>query len=169
MYTAYWQAAEHAYRHSGEWDYKSLFNALDATFLLAARSEKQSINELPPFNASAAPVLSPTDLLMAGAANARRRFADNREFFHDLAIVEAKRIDALLSTVAPDAASRPVSADCLAALTDDYRNILRRYGTTNDHDSIINHMVFLLDLLSNNDKTQDIADALRKLIAACKR
>ncbi|PPK73906.1 lecithin:cholesterol acyltransferase [Methylobacter tundripaludum] len=155
MQAAYWQAAEHTYQLSGEWDYYPLLNALDGAFLSAARDERSE------FDARAGQLSS---LLQAGTENARRRFAETRDFFHALAEVEADRIDVLwacydgrdeLSITNPDVQNRLIARYC---------DVLNRMGSVREQDSATNQLKFLIDMLPSDNTPNNIKGALRKLI-----
>lgn len=155
MQAAYWRAAEHAHQRSGEWDYYPLFNALDGDFLIAARGEHVKFNER-------ATQLS--GLLQAGAENARRRFAESRDFFHALAEVEADRIDALWACYDGRANACITQPDVLDRLIVRYCDVLKRLGSAREQDSATNQLKFLIDMLTAGDKSNKVRDALNRLI-----
>ncbi len=179
MCDAYRRAAEHARRQTGEWDYYPLFNALDGALLLAARGNAGAFDALVPDArparaaggkaarraATGLPIAQLRDLLAAGAANGQRRHADDRDFFHALAPVEAKRIEILLAALANDKTHRAASAEFFDAVVADYKDALRRNGTAREHDSVLDQPRFLLDLLPAQ-APQGLQDALHKLVAA---
>jgi hypothetical protein len=156
MRAAYWRAAEHAQQRSGEWDYYPLFNALEGEFLIAARGERAG------FDTRAAQLSS---LLQAGAENGRRRFAENRDFFHALAEVEAERIDALWACYDGRANACITSPDVLNGLIARYRDVLKRLGSAREQDSAANQLKFMIDMLPSGDKPNKVKDALKRLIA----
>lgn len=154
MQAAYWRAAEHAHERTGEWDYYPLFNALEADFLIAARGDRTH------FDRRAAQLSS---LLQAGAENARRRYAENRDFFHALAAVEAMRIDALWAAYdgRDDAAiTQPEVLNRLLAGTCD---VLKRLGGAGQQDSAINQLQFLIAMLPSGDQSNRVKEALNRL------
>lgn len=156
MRTAYWRAAEHAQQRSGEWDYYPLFNALEGEFLIAARGERAG------FDTRAAQLSS---LLQAGAENGRRRFAENRDFFHALAEVEAARIDALWACLDGRSSACITNPDVLNGLIARYRDVLKRLGSAREQDSAANQLNFMIDMLPSGDKPNKVKDALKRLIA----
>ncbi|PIU31183.1 MAG: hypothetical protein COT06_09510 [Syntrophobacteraceae bacterium CG07_land_8_20_14_0_80_61_8] len=155
MQAAYWRAAEHAHARNGDWDPYPLFNALDADFLMAARGERANFDRH---------AVQLSNLLQAGAETARRRFAENRNFFHALTAVEAMRIDALWAGYDgrdDDAITQP---EVLARLLAGYRDVLKRLGGAGEQDSAINQPRFLMDMLIAGDKSNKIKEALNKLV-----
>ncbi|PWB47082.1 MAG: hypothetical protein C3F18_12250 [Nitrosomonadales bacterium] len=155
MGTAYWRAAEHAHQCSGEWDYYPLFNALDGNFLNAARGERAG------FDGRAGQLSS---LLQAGAENGRRRFVENRDFFHALAGVEAERIDALWACYDGRSNACITRSDELNGLIARYCDVLKRLGSAREQDSVTNQLKFLIDMLPSGDKPNMVKEALNKLI-----
>jgi triacylglycerol esterase/lipase EstA (alpha/beta hydrolase family)/tetratricopeptide (TPR) repeat protein len=159
MGQAYWHAAEHARRHGGEWDYYPLFNALDGSVLAALRGENSE------FDARRGQLPA---LLQAGTENARRRYADSREFFHALAEVEAERIDALWASRDGRAAASIVNGEVLQRLTERYRDVLQRLGSAREQDSATNQLKFLVAMLpadAADEMTGAVKNSLQKLIA----
>jgi hypothetical protein len=154
MQTAYWRAAEHAHQRSGEWDYYPLFNALDADFLIAARGERAGFDER-------AARLSA--LLQAGTENARRRFSENRDFFHALAEVEAMRIDALWACYDGRGDACITHPDILNTLIARHCDVLKRLGSVSEQDSATNQLQFLIEMLTAGDKSNKVKEALTKL------
>lgn len=158
MQEAYWRAAEHARQSGGEWDYYPLFNALDGSILEAARGQRTAFDA----KKSELPLL-----LQAGRANARRRFADERDFFHALAEVEAQRIDALWACYDGRTAAGITKPDVLERLVASYRDVLARLGTASQQDSVLAQPRFLMSMLpddSRNKKAQQLRSALQALI-----
>jgi hypothetical protein len=154
MESASWEAVDLTYRNTGEWDYYPLLNALDGTFLAAARGDRSAFDTR---------MAQFPNLLQAARDNARRRFADDRSFFHALADVEADRIDALWATL--DGRSHVVITrpEILEALTGRYCNVLRRLGTAREHDSATNQLRFLIDMLPSSAKLAGLRKALTAL------
>ena len=156
MENAYWKAAKQSNKRTGSWDYNPLLNALDAAFLRAAWGEREPLAKL----AGQLP-----DLLRAAAENGRRRFADNREFFHALAEVEAERIDALWACFdANRIQARITEPDVLAKLINLYHGLLSRLGSAREHDSATNQLRFLIALLPVDEQGLAIKGALQRLI-----
>jgi hypothetical protein len=151
---AYWEAAEHGRQSSGECDYYPLFNALDADFLIAARGERSRFKER-------AAQLSA--LLREGIDNARRRFSDDREFFHALAELEADRIDALWACYDGRADACMTQPDVVERLIARYCDVLKRLGSVSEHESVVNQLRFLMDMLPAGDEPNTIREALRRL------
>jgi tetratricopeptide (TPR) repeat protein len=160
MQAAYWKAAEHAREHSGEWDYYPLFNALDGQVLVAARGERGE------FDKHAGQLAA---LLQGGVQNARRRFADNREFFHAFAEVEGQRIDALWACYDGRTDACITDDKVLDDLSVSYRNLLKRLGSAREQDSAINQLKFLIDMLPSDDEAKKVEKALRQLIERIKQ
>lgn len=155
MRKACWQAAEHARRIGGEWDYAPLFNAMDAAFLGAARGENISLD---------APEGQLANMLRLGTESARRRLAESREFVHALAEVEAERIDALWACYDGRDASCIVAGEVLKRLIDRYRDLLDCYGTTADRESTLARLRFLVAMLPRDERTKPVRGALQELI-----
>jgi hypothetical protein len=156
MQQAYWEAAQYAHHHSGEWDYYLLFNALDSGVLLAAAGDRELLKQ----HAGQLP-----GLLQGGLVNAQRRFTDSRDFFHALADIEAQRIDALWACYdGRNAAALTVEA-VRTALSGRYREILLRLGSPREQDSVTNHLQFLIDMLPSGGKSARVRAALRRLQA----
>ena len=156
MEKEYWRAAEHSYQRTGCWDYYPLLNTLDAAFLLATRGNRSRLDALAPQLAN---------LIKSAAENGNRRFADNREFFHALAEVEAERIDALWACLdgrEQHALTRP---EVLARLIGLYRNLLNHLGSVREQDSATNQLRFLVALLPQDEQGLAISGALQRLIA----
>ncbi len=155
MQTFYWQAAEHARERTGEWDYYPLFNALDGEVLMVARGERAAFDE----HASQLP-----SLLQAGVQNARRRYAENRSFFHALAEVEAQRIDALWACYDGRDEAGITNPKVLDALIVGYCDLLTRLGSARERDSATNQAKFLIVMLPSDEKASSVEKALLKLI-----
>ncbi len=162
MRKAYWEAAELAYARNGEWDYDPLFNALDADVLTAAWGERDG------FDQRAADLAS---LREAGIENAQRRFAEDRDFLHALAEVDADRIDALWACY--DGRDRVCLTDpkVLSRLIARYREVLERLGRARERDAVCNQLTFLNDMLPPDEKakTKKVKEALGKLIEGVER
>jgi hypothetical protein len=162
MCAAYWSAAKHARQHNGEWDYYPLLNALDGELLLVARG-LLSEDDLPSTKLSS--------LLQAAIENARRRFAEDRSFFHALAEVEAKRVDALWACY--DGRVTVSSNDCqglvLAALSADYVDLLKRLGSARENDSATTQQKFLIAMLPDDDKSRAVKEALQALVESIEK
>lgn len=154
MQKAYWRAADHAHQHNGEWDYYPLFNALDADFLIAARGERAGFDER-------AARLS--TLLQDGTENAKRQYAENRDFFHALAEVEAQRLDALWACHDGRADACLTQPDVLNRLIVSYCDIFKRLGSAREQDSATNQLQFLIDMLPSGDASKKVKEALRNL------
>jgi pimeloyl-ACP methyl ester carboxylesterase len=133
MNEAYWAAAESSFRKSGEWDCTLLLNALDGTFLLAARGDRSEFErrraELP-------------TLLDQARANAERRFALDRSVFHALASIQCDLVSALWASL-DDPAAAPVPSDTAKRIKD----LLARLNSPCEQDSVIRRLQFLADLL----------------------
>jgi hypothetical protein len=155
MRAAYWQSAKYAQSRSGEWDYYPLFNALDGEFLVAARGERED------FDARAAEL---PGLLQAGIANAQRRFADSRDFFHAIAGVEGQRINAVWACLDGRADDSLTDKGVSGELIIRYRGVLQRLGSVREQDSATNQLRFLIDMLPSDDRSNRVKDALRLLI-----
>ncbi len=157
MQKAYWQAAELSRQRTGNWDYSPLLNALDGAFLSGAWGDLEAIKA----HAAQLP-----ELLQAAIDNGRRRFADNREFFHALAEVEAERIDALWACYdekrTPQACLTHI--DVLNRLIARYRDLLKRLGSAREQDSATNQLRFLIALLPVNELGNRVKAALLQLI-----
>lgn len=153
MERACWEAAELTYRSTGEWDYYPLLNALDGAFLAAARGDRSAFD---------ARQTQFPDLLQAARDNARRRFADDRSFFHALADVEADRIDALWATFDGRSHAAITRPEIVQALIGRYCDVLKRLGSAREHDSASNQLRFLIDMLPSSSRPA----ALRKALAA---
>ena len=154
MQKAYWRAADHAHQHNGEWDHYPLFNALDADFLIAARGERAG------FDARAGRL---STLLQDGAENARRQYAENRDFFHALAEVEAQRLDALWACHDGRTDACLTEPDVLNRLIVSYCDIFKRLGSAREQDSATNQLQFLIDMLPSGDESKKVKETLRKL------
>jgi hypothetical protein len=155
MVKDYWLAAEHSYKRSGSWDYYPLLNALDAAFVLAARGKRTRFDEL-------APQLP--NLLKAAAENGNRRFAENREFFHALAEVEAERVDALWACLDGREHLALTATEVRTRLIGLYRSLLNRLGSAREQDSATNQLRFLIALLPEDEHGMAIRGALQRLI-----
>ncbi len=147
MQTAYWRAADLARQRKGDQDCYPLFNALDADFLIAARGDRTE------FDKRAAQLAS---LRQAGIENARRQYAENRNFFHALAEVEANRIDALWACYDGREDACITQPDVRRGLIDGYCEVLRRLGGASEQDSATNHLQFLMDMLTPGDKADKV-------------
>lgn len=156
MQQAYWEAAQYAHQHGGEWDYYPLFNALDSSVLLVAAGDRELLKrytgQLP-------------GLLQGGLSNAQRRYTDSRDFFHALAEVEAQRIDALWACYDGRNTAALTVAAVGEALGTRYRELLLRLGSPREQDSVTNHLQFLVDMLPPGGKSAKVGAALRSLKA----
>jgi hypothetical protein len=154
MQEAYWDAAEQARQRSGEWDYYPLFNALDGEVLTAAWGEHQQIAE------HAARL---SELLQAGRANARRRFAETRDFFNAIAEVEAQRIDAIWACYDGRDNAGITNASVAEELAASYRGVMRRIGSAREHDSATNQFDFMIQMLPDDDRSAEVKTALHNV------
>lgn len=154
MQDAYWRAAEHARAATGEWDYYPLLNALEGAVLSAARGERGG------FDARAGQVAG---LLRAGAENAQRRYRDERLFFHALAELDVARIDALWACYDGRDQACLTRPEVRARLRDRYCDLLRRMGCAGDHDSVINQLSFLADMLPSGGMEKQLKKDLQAL------
>jgi hypothetical protein len=106
------------------------------------------------------------ELLQAAVDNGRRRFADNREFLHALAEVEAERIDALWACY--DEKRQPQDClthiDVLNRLAARYCDLLKRLGSAREQDSVINRLRFFIALLPADEMGTKVQEALQRLI-----
>jgi hypothetical protein len=154
MENAYWQAAGHVHRLTGEWNYYPLFNALEGAWLAAARGDRGALDkragELP-------------ELLRAGQENGHRRYAEEPEFFHAGAEVDAARIDAIWAFYDSRAEAAIDRPEVLRTLTENYCDLLGRLGTANDQDSTLNQLQFLIDMLPSQGKARRVKQALVQL------
>jgi hypothetical protein len=146
MNDTYWQAAELSFRKNGEWDYAPLLNALDGAFLLAARGDRSEFErrraELPA-------------LLDQARANADRRLALDRRFFHALAGIQCDLVAALWASL-DDPAVAPVPSDTAKRIKD----LLARLGSPREQDSVIRQLRFLADLLPAKHSAKSALAAL---------
>ena len=155
MREAYWESARLTFRNTGEWDYYPLFNALDGGFLVAARGERAE------FDAHAGEL---ADLLQEGSANAQRRFTESRGFFHAVAEVEARRIDALWACYDGRTGEKIIDSNVLDDLIAGYRGLLQRLGSIREQDSVTSQVQFLIAMLPSDDKANQVKNALRRLV-----
>ncbi len=156
MQLAYWKAAAHSALRNGEWDYRALLNALDADFLLAARGDTSEFDAHKPDLAW---------LLQAAIANARRRFAEDRKFFHAVAEIDAARIDALWACLdgrSAQALTVPAIRDGLAVR---YRDLFRRMGGAGERDSTLKQLQAPAGLLRDSKVSREVRAALDSLTA----
>lgn len=110
----------------------------------------------------AAPAAAPlVGLLQAACANARRRFADDRGFFHALAEVEAERIDALWASL--DGRGIAINDDVVAHLACRYRDLLRRLGNAGQQNSATNQLSFLISMLPSGQESNGLKGTLKQL------
>lgn len=153
MQRAYWQAAELSHERDGEWDYYPLLNALDGAFLVAARGKPKEL-------VSRKDQLA--NLLQAATANARRRFGDDRDFFHAVAEIDAARVDALWACFDGRSSAAITNKDVRQQLIAGYRELFRRMGSAREQDSATKQLRFLIDMLPASAKS--IIEALQDLI-----
>lgn len=154
MQTAYRDAADLARQRNGEQHYYPLFNALDADFLIAARGDRTAFDTR---------VAQLSALLQAGTENAKRQYAENRDFFHALAEVEAKRIDALWACYDGRDDACIIQPDVLQGLIARYCDVLKRLGGASEQDSAANQLQFLMDMLPPGDTSDKVKAALKKI------
>ena len=156
MQNGYWRAAELSYQRTGNWDYYPLLNSLDGAFLSAACGERG------PFDARQEQL---PELLTAAAENGRRRFREDRQFFHALAEIEAERIRALWGCY-----QQKNGGICLTdptireSIAERYRDLLKRLGSLREQDSATNQMHFLVALLPLDKTGKKTKEALQQLI-----
>lgn len=150
----YWQAAELSYRRTGSWDYYPLLNALDAAFVLAVRGRRERFDQLLP---------QLPGLLAAAADNGRSRFAENRQFFHALAEVEAERVNGLWACL-DGRTHQALTADGeLQRLIGLYHGLFTRLGSGREQDSTANQLRFLIALLPQEEPHAVIRASLQRL------
>src|SRR5690606_18888390 len=157
---AYWCAAEHGHGRTGDWDYYPLFNALDGDILVAARGD----GKLDQGRRQQLPAL-----LQAGIANARRRYGESRVFFHALAEIDARRLDALWACLDGRPGGALTNPEVVDALASAYLELCRRLGTVREQDSAANHLQFLLAMLPPQGRAAALRDALGRLAASIGR
>jgi pimeloyl-ACP methyl ester carboxylesterase len=155
MQQAYWRAAEHGHTLTGDWDYYPLLNALDAEFLIAARGERRA------FDARAGQLSA---LLRAAAENGERRFAVERSFFHAMAPIEARRVDALWACYDGRADACITRKEILGDLVELHRDLLRRLGTAGERDSATYQLRFLIGMLPPDGTAKKVRQALDDLL-----
>ena len=160
MRDAYWCAAEHGHGRTGDWDYYPLFNALDGDILVAARGD----GKLDQGRRQQLPAL-----LQAGIANARRRYGESRVFFHALAEIDARRLDALWACLDGRPGGALTNPEVVDALASAYLELCRRLGTVREQDSAANHLQFLLAMLPPQGRAAALRDALGRLAASIGR
>lgn len=157
MQDGYWRAAELSYQRTGSWDYYPLLNALDGAFLSAACGERE------PFDTREEQL---PELLAAAVENGRRRFGEDRKFFHAVAEVEAERIRVLWGCY-----QRKAGGPCLTEpavrqkLAESYRDLMKRLGSPHDHDSAVNQLDVLVALLPSDKTGKKVKEALQQLRA----
>ncbi len=151
MKEAYWRAAELGHARNGDWDYAPVLNALDAELLIAARGERRE------FDARASQLAA---LLRAAAENGARRFARDRRFFHAIASVEARRVDALWACYDGRTEARLTRAEILRDVIDRYQELLKRLGTAGERDSATYQLRFLIAMLPSDAAAKKVKQAL---------
>jgi hypothetical protein len=155
MKEAYWRAAELGHARNGDWDYAPVLNALDADLLIAARGERRE------FDARASQLAA---LLRAAAENGERRFARDRRFFHAMASVEARRVDALWACYDGRADARLTRPEILRDVIDRYQTLLKRLGTAGERDSATYQLRFLLAVLPSDGAATKVKQALADVL-----
>jgi hypothetical protein len=151
MQQAYWEAATLSLRQTGAWDHYPLLNALDGAFLNAAWGEKAPFNE----RRAALP-----ELLEAAADDGRRRFAQERVFFHAMAEVEAERIDALWACCDGRSSACISRPEVAKKLLEHYCDLLARLGSVREKESATNQLSFIIALLPADEQGKLIKRAL---------
>ena len=155
MEDAYWRAALHSNKRTGSWDYFPLLNALDAAFISAAWGERKSFDE----HAGQLP-----DLLQAATENGRRRFAEQREFFHALAEVEAERISALWACYDNNHQQECITnPPVLDRLVKRYTDIRQRFARTDNFDAALEPLRFIVAMLPQDEECATFREALLAL------
>ncbi|MFA5083081.1 MAG: CHAT domain-containing protein, partial [Hydrogenophilaceae bacterium] len=155
MQLAYWEAAELSRKRTGAWDYYPLLNALGATVLSAAWGERGPLDAL----AARLP-----ELLQAAAEGGRRRFAEEREFFHAVAEVEADRIAALLACYQDRPKACISDPGVVNGLVARYGDLLNRLASAREQDSVINQLNFIIAMLPSDARSRPVKQGLRLLI-----
>ena len=154
MQQAYWDAATLSVRQTGVWDHYPLLNALDGALLSAAWGEKG------PFNERRAEL---PDLLEAASDDGRRRFAQDRVYFHAMAEVEAERIDALWACYDGRSSACIQRPEVVTELVARYCDLLTRLGSVREKDSTTNQMSFLIAMLPQDAQGRLIKRALAQV------
>ncbi|MBI2305839.1 MAG: CHAT domain-containing protein [Rhodocyclales bacterium] len=155
MQLAYWKAAAQSAQRDGEWDYYPLLNFLDADFLLAARGNDTHFKAHQPELAW---------LLQAAIANAHRRFAEERNFFHAVAEIDAARVDALWACLDGRGAQALTNAAVCDGLAERYRALFGRMGAAGERDSALKQVRVFLKLLPDNPHSRKFSAALQRLL-----
>lgn len=159
MQLAYWRAAAHSAQRDGEWDYYPLLNLLDADFLLATRGKTTHFKAHQPELAW---------LLQTATANARRRFAEERNFFHAVAEIDAARIDALWACLDGRSAQALTNAAIRNGLAERYRELFARMGVAGEKNSVIKQLGVIVKLIGTGRSFADTKDALISLKHYCR-
>lgn len=152
MLAAYHKASDLSLNSGGERDYYPTLNALDGALLLAALGNRKPLDEL---------ALQRTAWLAESASNGRRRYSEEREFFHALAELEADRVDALWASLderKSEAVSKP---EVQAALVARYRDLFARLGNARVHGSATYQLQWLIDMLPGGKR--GLSKPLRQL------
>jgi hypothetical protein len=152
MAKRYWEATEESLRRTGERDYYPLLNTLDAAFLLKVQGQGELFEHYQPQLA---------ELLQEALSNGRRRFQEERKFFHALIEAEAMRIDSLWACQDGREAQALLQQAVQEGLVASYCNVFKRLGSLNEQDSATDQFQFLIDFLPQNGKWGMLREALK--------
>lgn len=154
MLAAYYEASDLSLQLCGDRDYYPSLNVMDGAVVLAARGDKTAFSKLTPMQAL---------WLLDVQRNSRRRFAEERDFFHAYAEVDAARVGATWAMLNGRKAKELDEEDALKSLVRDHVSLFKRMGNPRTHDSALNQLRWLIALLPSDGEYSALRAALRKL------
>ncbi|PXW92403.1 lecithin:cholesterol acyltransferase [Sphaerotilus hippei] len=146
-------ASELSLQLEGTRDHYPTLQTLDAAIVLAAQGDRSVLDAL---------VAQRSAWLAEAVADGRRRYGEQRQFFHAQAKLEATRVDALWAMLDGPAGSgldrEPVRRRLVAA----QQELLRRLGNAGQQDSIRSQLAWLIELLPSSGEHRKLRAALQK-------
>lgn len=138
MLAAYRRASDLSLTNTGDRDYYPSLNVLDAAILMAARGDRSEFDALAPQRET---------WLAEAVTNGRRRFMEDRQFFHAYAEVEAARVDALWAMLDKRKTRALAQTKVQEGLIARHRDLAQRLGNARTLDSTLKQLHWMLALL----------------------
>ena len=154
MNAVYVEASDLSLKRDGDRDYYPTLNALDGAIVLAARGDPHAYKLL---------TKNHLEWLNHANRNGLRRFAEQREFFHAYAEVDAARVDALWAMLDGRSGEGLDNKDVRNKLVAGHRDVLRRMGNPRMHDSALKQLTWLIAMLPKKGSQKNLRAAVQKL------
>jgi hypothetical protein len=156
MLEAYKAASDLSFQLCGDRDYYPSLNVLDSAIVLAARGNRDAFSELAPMLAT---------WLADAKQNGQRRYAEERDFFHAYAEVEAARVDALWAMLDGRAKERLDIEKVRQRVVRLHCDLAKRMGNPRTQESALRQLHWLMALLPEKGEHKAVRAAVQALLA----